>query len=376
MHVFILSIFGQLILNGLLIWVVYLATRKHSPWRKIVLGLSLTELLLFLIFYALRDSFSFGLQSRLLALFNGYYIAQVIFMLYLFIPYLVTYILEWTRVLTKPKAKRSRAYLFTIVAVGTIGLCIWGHQNTIRPRVTTYDLQLAYEGEPKERKIVLVTDTHIGELIGTKEIARLREMVRAEKPDYLLIGGDILDYSFEYIHQAPELTELMQSLHPEPNRVFYVMGNHEYYADTEEKRAWLSTLGTLLLDDVVQLEDSLYLVTRDDATQENRLPLQQLMEQVPEGATTILLEHQPATTEDSMKEGIDLALHGHTHRGQFIPFSYAVALRFPINYGWYQKGDTQYVVSSGFGVAGATYRIGTHSEIVVLNLKLGAGATS
>lgn len=370
MHVFIVSIFGQIILNSLLIWLVYLATIQRSPWRKVAIGLSLTELLLFLIFYCLRGSFSFEMRSHLLVLFNGYYIGLVIFMLYLFLPYLTTFVLQWAKVIKAGAARRARAILFLLVAVATTGLCFWGHQNTIHPRVTRYDIEVEYAGEPKERKILFVSDTHIGELIGKEQLLKLREVAEAEQPDYILFGGDILDYSFEYIQRDPSITELLKSIRPERSRPIYVMGNHEYYADTEEKRVWLNSIGTLLTDDVIQLEDSLYLVTRDDATQKGRLPLSALTQRVPRGAATILLEHQPATTDESLTEGIHLALHGHTHNGQFIPFSYAVRLRFPFSYGWYQKGKTQYIVSSGFGVAGATYRIGTHSEVVLIHLKL------
>ena len=37
-------------------------------------------------------------------------------------------------------------------------------------------------------------------------------------------------------------------------------------------------------------------------------------------------------------------------------------------YGPYQKGDTRYYVSSGLGLWGGKFRIGTRSEYVVLTL--------
>jgi len=38
-------------------------------------------------------------------------------------------------------------------------------------------------------------------------------------------------------------------------------------------------------------------------------------------------------------------------------------------YGYYRKGESQFYVSSGIGLAGPPYRVGTRSELVVLNIR-------
>lgn len=98
------------------------------------------------------------------------------------------------------------------------------------------------------------------------------EMVQKEKPDYVCVGGDQIDYYFDYIEDNPQITELLSSMHPDKNRIFHVLGNHEYYIDLEKKCDWLSLCGTLLRDSVVQLNDSLYLIGRDDAYNTARAP--------------------------------------------------------------------------------------------------------
>ena len=75
----------------------------------------------------------------------------------------------------------------------------------------------------------------------------------------------------------------------------------------------------------------------------NRLPLKSLVEEVPEGATTILLDHQPIEPDVERALGIDLALHGHTHDGQFIPFKWLVWLNFENSYGYLHRGVTHYI---------------------------------
>jgi predicted MPP superfamily phosphohydrolase len=81
-----------------------------------------------------------------------------------------------------------------------------------------------------------------------------------------------------------------------------------------------------------------------------------------------LLDHQPFKLEDAEKNGIDLQLSGHTHNGQFFPANLYVKSMFELGYGYLRKGKTQYYVSSGLGLWGPKYRIGTQSELVVINL--------
>ena len=94
------------------------------------------------------------------------------------------------------------------------------------------------------------------------------------------------------------------------------------------------------------------------------------MEQVPEGATTILLDHQPIEPDVERALGIDLALHGHTHDGQFIPFKWLVWLNFENSYGYLHRGVTHYITSSGLGFSSSPILLGTFSEVVIIHLKL------
>lgn len=126
----------------------------------------------------------------------------------------------------------------------------------------------------------------------------------------------------------------------------------------------------MLRDQVVRLEDSLYLVGRDDATNKQRLPLVKLMDQVPIGSTTMVLDHQPNEPEKERASGVDLAMHGHTHDGQFIPFKWLLGMIFENSYGYIEEGGTHYITSSGFGLSSSPIRIGTKSEVVIINLHL------
>ncbi|MCX6308245.1 MAG: metallophosphoesterase, partial [Bacteroidia bacterium] len=67
--------------------------------------------------------------------------------------------------------------------------------------------------------------------------------------------------------------------------------------------------------------------------------------------------------------GIDLQISGHTHNGQFFPGNLVVGSMFELGHGYKKKGKTHFYVSSGLGIWGPLYRIGTQSELVEIQLK-------
>ena len=83
---------------------------------------------------------------------------------------------------------------------------------------------------------------------------------------------------------------------------------------------------------------------------------------------TILLDHQPFHLEQAEKAGVDFQLSGHTHYGQVWPASWVEDAIYENAYGPLQKGKTQYFVTSGLGIWGGKFRIGTQSEYLVVTL--------
>jgi len=86
----------------------------------------------------------------------------------------------------------------------------------------------------------------------------------------------------------------------------------------------------------------------------------------------IVLDHQPWSFAEMNMNGVDLGLHGHTHNGQLWPYPLLMKLVYECPYGYYKKGPTQFYVSSGIGIAGPPYRVGTVSELVVLHIRFKA----
>jgi uncharacterized protein len=85
----------------------------------------------------------------------------------------------------------------------------------------------------------------------------------------------------------------------------------------------------------------------------------------------ILLAHRPSNLAISEDEGISLQLSGHTHGGQFWPWTWVAArVHGRFNHGLQRLGRLLVLTSNGLGTWGAPMRVGTISEIVLIRLEL------
>jgi predicted MPP superfamily phosphohydrolase len=126
---------------------------------------------------------------------------------------------------------------------------------------------------------------------------------------------------------------------------------------------------TLLIDSVAQIDDSFWIIGRDDKQGNSfRKSLEELVIQTNPSQALFLLDHEPYDLSQAEKNGIDLQLSGHTHYGQLWPINRIVDYIFEVGYGYKQKGNTHIYVSSGLGLWGPPFRIGTQSELVVFNI--------
>jgi predicted MPP superfamily phosphohydrolase len=130
---------------------------------------------------------------------------------------------------------------------------------------------------------------------------------------------------------------------------------------------------TLLRDKAVKIEDSFYVIGRDDTSvkrysDSERKAIASIDKSIDKSLPIIVLDHQPSNLGEPSNFGADLQFSGHTHKGQFFPNNLITKRIFESDYGYYKKDNMQLIVSSGFGTWGSPIRIGTKSEIVHVNL--------
>lgn len=122
-------------------------------------------------------------------------------------------------------------------------------------------------------------------------------------------------------------------------------------------------------DTTVILPNGIQLIGRDDLTNPRRKQLSALIESINRDKPVFLLDHQPKNLEEAVENGIDLQVSGHTHHGQIWPMNLLTDRLFEVSHGYKQKGNTHVYVSSGLSLWGPPFRIGTRSELVILDLQ-------
>ena len=249
-----------------------------------------------------------------------------------------------------------------------------GHRNVRYPRVMyqKYTVKrLVPEGAQPEKRMRLVffSDLHIGEAMTPDYIARAVELIQDQQPDLILCGGDFIDHRAVYAYD-PRVMASLRSLHA-PMGVYYVLGNHEYRDDLEANIRWVSEVGGTLLRDSIAFPGNgpLTLIGRDDWVNGNRKPFEVIANEAdPLRGPVVLMEHTPASIDSIGDSPVDLILCGHTHGGQIWPGQLMVWWRYGMVSGTRPVGEREVCISSGIGSAGATYRVGTRSEIRVYDL--------
>jgi len=157
--------------------------------------------------------------------------------------------------------------------------------------------------------------------------------------------------------------------------VYACLGNHEFYAGVPGAKQFYKDAGIhLLVDEAAVVDSSIVIIGRDDRTNMRRKPIKELVTNTHQPSSntqryTIVLDHQPYHLDRAEAAGVDFQLSGHTHRGQVWPISWITDRIYECSWGGHQRGNTQFYVSSGIGIWGGKFRIGTQSEYVVATLK-------
>lgn len=257
-----------------------------------------------------------------------------------------------------------------ILIVISVITTIYGVYNANKIHRVEYEIESPKLAKDfSDKKILLVSDIHIGNLRGKNFLKRLVNMINTENPDILFIAGDLIDGSnFPYNSWLAELEKI------NPNtKIFYVEGNHEKYNkqydlfkssipkninNISDKKVTINDTDIIGLDFVSENENSKNFIERFyNSGFEKDKP-------------TIVLVHDPRNNKSLISEGVSLAISGHTHGGQIFPFNIIVNYLYKNwAYGLNTINNTIFITSSGIGTSVMPLRIGTHSEFVVIKIK-------
>lgn len=260
-------------------------------------------------------------------------------------------------------------YISFFSIIGSVVILLFiGNLNYHKKRRVHFDIETSKLSPEKERvRIVGISDLHLGYTIGANELKEWVQLINSENPDIVVIGGDLIDNNTEIIFDM-KLDQILKNIQA-PLGVYACLGNHEYISGKKESILFHEMAGIQVLKDTfLTITDNFILIGRDDASNANRKSLNAIVNGVDESLFKLLLDHQPLQLEDAEKVKIDLQFSGHTHKGQIFPFSLIAKSMFENPHGMIQKGLTSIYVSSGLGIWGGKFRIGTQSEYAVFDI--------
>lgn len=315
-----------------------------------------------------------SIMTDALNIVGGFWMAFLLYgFLFLFLSDILLLLLRIPGFITGQDIFVFRKWSFIITVIAAFGLISGGFINALIPAVKKYDIKINKPaGEIKTLRIAAVSDIHLGSIIRKRSIRKLSGLLAEIKPDVVFLLGDIVDGEIGPVirgdllkyFKCPECTD----------GLFAITGNHEFIGGASRTIPYIESKGIRILkDEIVTLDGGIQLVGRIDKDSrmfygKERTSLEKLMEQVDTTRPVILLDHQPFRLNESEKFGIDLQLSGHTHNGQMWPLNYITRMIYEVSYGYLKKGNTQIIVSSGFGIWGPRIRSGSRSEVLLINV--------
>lgn len=330
--------------------------------------------------------------QKLILKFSNYFTGTMFYML---IAAIISdlIILISVRVLHKDKNFfYTKKYIFsaaiiTLTLVG--GLSLYGFIHAKDVKVTKYDIVVKNkEIKEKKLKIALVADLHLGYSVGHKMTKKMVDKINKEDVDLVLIAGDIFDNSYDSMDKPDKIKEYLKSIKSKYG-TYAVFGNHDVkeklfagFSISEGKKAirdnrmedMLKEAGIKILNDKIEEIEDFYIIGRKDYSKagdgtNNRLSIDKLVKKVDTNKFVIVLEHEPKDLDDISNKKVDLHVAGHTHAGQFFPLTIGTAIIWDNNYGYKKYNNMHSIVTSGIGVYGPNMRVGTDSEVVIINAK-------
>ena len=245
-------------------------------------------------------------------------------------------------------------------------------------------VRVAVDGVPglpsswRGRKVAFISDVHLGALRGARFSAKVAAKVRAEAPYALFIGGDL--YDGPACDEAAVIAPFAALAKELPGGIWFVTGNYEYFTrDPERTIRTVREAGMHVLRNEAADLDGVRIAGMDEKDthhpEEFRRAFAQAIGEKAAGAEgpTILMSHipVPANLDHAAEMGVALELSGHTHNGQIFPFQFIVKRTFR-GYGYGIKvhpGGMRVYTSSGVGTWGPPMRLGTRSEVVIIEFQ-------
>lgn len=267
-----------------------------------------------------------------------------------------------------PISPEPRSLAFALYGLAA-AVTVYGLINAAWIRTTRITVALPHlPADWRGRTLALVSDVHLGNVRGGAFVRRIVSQLNALKPDAVLLAGDMFDGA------DVDLTTIAQSWEnlKTPHGVYFATGNHDEFSDRSKFLTTLTRAGVHILhNEKIELDGGLQLIGVHDGEAGDPGLFRRILGRLPidRSRASILLTHQPSNLTIPEEAGVSLQVSGHTHGGQFWPWTHVVSrVHGRFAYGLNRLNSLQVLTSSGVGTWGPPIRVGTRSEVVLITL--------
>ncbi|GAB6182576.1 hypothetical protein JCM13991_03170 [Thermodesulfovibrio hydrogeniphilus] len=251
-------------------------------------------------------------------------------------------------------------------------LVIYGYFEATNIKVKK--IQITSSKIRQDLKIAQISDLHLGLIISEKRLLKVVENIKKLKPDLLISTGDLVDGQLDKIEN---LTHIFKKIDI-PFGKYAILGNHEVYAGLQRSLKFTEMSGfKILRQDSVYIpelnlniigvdDEAVNLIKTDEALKREAFLIKNLSKS---NAFNLFLRHRPFINDETQRY-FDLQLSGHTHKGQFFPFSLITKIYYLNDSGLIKLPSGGYLhTSNGTGTWGPPIRIFAPPEITLIEIK-------
>lgn len=255
-------------------------------------------------------------------------------------------------------------------------VAVYGVVNASRLRVTRISVALPNLPQQwRDRLAAVVSDTHLGHVRNSRFIRRLVRKIASLNPDVVFLAGDLYDGTAGDFEKLAQPWTALTTPHSPPavsHGVYYIAGNHEEFYGEAEYHKPLVRAGVRELNNQKVEIDGLQVVGVHyrDAAHPDRYGAILRDAAIDRRRPSVLLLHAPVHLEVAEAAGISLQVSGHTHGGQFFPYTWIAGRVWgKFIHGLQRLGGLLVYVSYGAGTWGPPMRVGTWPEIVLIKFE-------
>ena len=263
-----------------------------------------------------------------------------------------------------PRAAIADAFFGLAVVAALTAIINGSWVRTTRVKVNLPGLPEAWRG----RVAALVSDTHLGHVHNGRFMRRIVQKLNGLRPDIVFVPGDLYDGTFAPFDRLAEPWKEATA----PLRTYFVTGNHEEFTDRRKYLDAVTRAGMRVLNNEKIEIDGLQLVGVHYREANNPQRFRSILQNaaIDPARASILLAHAPHALDVAESEGITLQLSGHTHGGQFWPFTWITSRIYgEYVHGLHAFGKMRVLTNWGAGTWGPPMRLGTNPEIVLIHFE-------